>query len=128
MKFLLDECISHSFVQRLATRGYPDSVHPINVGWRGAEDHILVRSALTQDRIIVTANADDFRFLLATEVVHSGLICLPNAELELSWHLLQLALAFIELHPRPADYMVNRVVEVSADEGIRPYELPPSSA
>ena len=59
MKFLLDECISHAFVPRLAARGYPDSVHPINLGLRTVDDYVLVRRALDQDRTIVTANADD---------------------------------------------------------------------
>ena len=57
--------------------------------------------------------------------MHAGLITLPNAERERSWRLLEVALAFIELQPSPADYMINRVIEVSIGEGIRPYELPP---
>lgn len=124
MKFLLDECLSHAFAQRPANSGYPDSVHPIHLGLLMAEDHVIVRRALREDRVVITANADDFRTLLSRETVHPGLITLPNAEREDSWRLLQLALAFIELQPSPADYMVNRVIEVSADEGIRPYELP----
>lgn len=126
MKFLLDECLPHVFAFRLAQRGYPDSVHPIHLGLLAAEDHVIVRRALEQDRIIVTANADDFRVLLGREPIHAGLITLPNAEREDSWRLLEVALAFIELQPLPADYMVNRVLEVSISEGIRPFELPPA--
>jgi uncharacterized protein (DUF433 family) len=36
----------------------------------------------------------------------------------------QVAIAFIELQPLPADYMVNRVLELSFSDGIRPYLLP----
>ena len=124
MKFLVDECLSPSFVQMLANRGYPDSSHPKYVGWLQAEDHVLVRRALEQDRIIVTANADDFRTLLASTQVHPGLITLPNATLHMSWRLLDAALTFIELHPDPAGYMINRAIELSSVHGIRAYELP----
>lgn len=128
MRLLLDECISHSFVARLAARGYPDSIHPINVGMRGRRDDEIVSRALRDDRIIVTSNASDYRDLFSREIIHPGLIILPNAELEHSWRLLELALTFIELHEHPADYMVNLVIELSLDEGIRPYELPRSAA
>lgn len=114
----------HAFAKRLAEWGYPDAVHPIHLGLRMADDHVIVRRALQQDRIIITANADDFRSLLIKATVHPGLILLPNGERDANWHLLTIALTFIELQPRPADYMVNRVIEVSASEGIRAYELP----
>ena len=124
VKFLLDECLPHEFAKRLAARVYPDAVLPIHLGLRTSEDHLLVRRALEQDRIIITANADDFRRQLSRELVHSGLILLPNASRDTNWLLLEIALAFIELHPDPAGTMVNRVIEVSATDGIRPYELP----
>ena len=88
------------------------------------DDHIIVRRGLDQDRIIVTVNAVDYRRLLAKEPVHPGLILLPNGLRNRNWRLIEVALAFLELQIVPADYMVNRVLEVSADEGIRPYELP----
>lgn len=124
MKFMLDECMPHGFARRLSERGYPDAIHPIHIGLLGAEDHVLVRRALDQDRIIVTANADDFRFLLVQEPLHSGLLALPNTEREQSWRLIEAALAFLEAHPDPAGWMINRVLEVSLDEGIRAYALP----
>lgn len=125
MKFLIDECLPHQFATRMAMRGYPDSVHPIHIGMRGRRDDQLVQLALADDRIIITSNARDYRDLLAGQSVHAGAILLPNAEREDSWRLLEVALAFIELQSSPADYMVNRVIEVSAHEGIRPFELPP---
>ncbi len=125
MKFLLDECLSHVFSRRLADRGYPDAVHPIHFGLRSVDDHIILRRALAQDRIIVSANADDFRPLIAHEAIHPGLIALPNVEREHSWHLLESALSFIELQPNPLDYMINRLIEVSATGEIMASELPP---
>ncbi|MGQ0673736.1 MAG: DUF5615 family PIN-like protein [Hyphomicrobium sp.] len=124
MKFLLDECLPHAYAKRLANRGYPDSVHPIHLGLRTAPDPVLVRLALAEDRIIITANADDFRTLLAREVVHAGLILFPNGARDANWRLLDLTISWLEVHLNPADYMVNRVIEVSATDGIRPYILP----
>ena len=125
---MVDECLPHRFVKRLGERGYPDSVHPIHIGMRGRGDHLILARALDEDRIVITNNAKDYRDLLAKEPIHPGAIMLPNAELEESWRLLQVALSFIELQLVPADYMVNRVIEVSAQDGIRPYELPPLEA
>lgn len=125
VKFLLDECLSHVFVQRLAVRGYPDAVHPIHLGLRSVDDHVILRRALAQDRIVVTANADDFRPLIAHEAIHPGLIALPNVEREHSWRLLESALVFIELQLNPLDYMINRLIEVSSTGEILACELPP---
>ena len=125
---MVDECLPHRFVKRLGERGYPDSVHPIHIGMRGRDDHLILARALDEDRIVITNNAKDYRDLLAKEPIHPGAIMLPNAELEESWRLLQVALSFIELQLVPADYMVNRVIEVSARDGIRPYELPAPEA
>lgn len=96
MKFLLDECMPHAFAKRLASRGYPDVVHPIHLGLLQSDDYLIVRRALEQDRIIITANADDFRSLLSKVAVHAGLILLPNGERDANWRLLEIALAFLE--------------------------------
>ena len=89
MIFLLDECLSHAFAKRLADRGYPDSLHQIHLGLLMADDHVIVRRASEQDRIIITTNAVDYRRLLAKEAIHPGAIMLPNAKLEESWRLLR---------------------------------------
>lgn len=123
VKFLLDECLPHKFAKRLSDRGYPDSIHPIHVGLRAKRDDALLLSAIDDDRIIITNNARDYRALLARAEIHPDAIMLPNAEREQSWRLIEAALVFIELQLSPADYMINRVVEVSASEGIRPYLL-----
>ena len=126
LRFLLDECLPHAFAKRLADRGFPDSVHPIHLGLLSAPDHVIVGRALVEARIVITTNGVDFRKLLAKEGVHAGLILLPNAEFERSWRLVLIALAFLEIHSNPADFMVNRVLELSASDGIRAYELPPA--
>ena len=68
-RFLIDECVSYEYVSGLADRGYPDAVHPNHVGRRGYRDDQIVAWALADDRIIITANAEDYRDLLAKESV-----------------------------------------------------------
>jgi hypothetical protein len=125
VKFILDECLSHLLVRDFAAGGYPDTVHPIHVGLRGVRDDTILAHAIAEDRIIVTANARDFRRLLAGAPIHAGAIIIEVRGREPAWRRIRAALAFIELQPRPVDYMVNRVVEVSATLGVRPYLLPP---
>ena len=75
---------------------------------------------------MITTNGVDFRKLLARDVVRPGLILMPNVEFEHSWRLLLVALAFLEPQANPAVYMINRVIEVSASDGIRADKLPPA--
>jgi predicted nuclease of predicted toxin-antitoxin system len=120
---MIDECLSPSYVRDLAVRGYPDSVHPMNIGLRGARDDRMVARAFNEDRIVVTANGRDYRKLLAAMVLHPGAIIVQAGKRPETWLQIEAALAFIELHPTPADYMINRLVEVSAIDGVRPYVL-----
>ena len=121
MKFYIDECLSPTYVDDLARRGYADTVHPMHVGMLGKRDDLVVQYALDHDRIIITLNARDFRRYLAEMPLHPGAIIIEGRGRARGWQRILAALAFIEVQPRPADYMVNRVVEVSADSGVRPY-------
>ena len=127
MRFLVDECLSPNYVGRLAQRGYPDAIHPIHVGLLGVGDHRILARALQDDRIIVTANRADFKKLLSREQLHPGAIIVEGLEKEPAWALILFAIAFVELQSRPADYMVNRVVEVSSMHGVNAYDWASSS-
>ena len=69
----------------MAQRGYPDAIHPIHVGLLGAADHVIVARALSEDRIVVTANGADFKKLLAREPLHPGAFVIKGLEKELAW-------------------------------------------
>lgn len=86
----------------------------------------MVRRAIAEDRIIITSNATDYRELLARKTVHPGAIMILALEREKVWRLIEVALTFLEVQPDPAEFMINRVIEVSASEGILPYVLPVS--
>ena len=124
MKFLIDECLSPSYVRELSLAGYPDAIHPGFVGLAGSRDEHIVARAFADDRVIVTSNARDYRRILATVELHPGAILLEALNRDRTWHLLCAALAFIEAQPDPAAYMINRVIEVSTNDGVRLYELP----
>jgi predicted nuclease of predicted toxin-antitoxin system len=123
LKLLVDECLSPSYAALLAKRGFPDTVHPIHIGLLGARDDTIVERAFQDDRIILTSNVRDFRRLLGRMPLHPGAIIVEALPRDQTWQLIQVALSFIELQEKPADYMVNRIVEVSATQGITPYVL-----
>jgi predicted nuclease of predicted toxin-antitoxin system len=123
VKFIVDECLSPGYVWDLVKRGYPDSVYPMNIGLRGARDDQIVTRAFAEDRVIITANGRDYRKLLAAMSIHPGAIIVQAVKRKQTWAQIEAALAFLELHPAPADYMINRIVEVSATDGVRPYLL-----
>ena len=42
MKFLVDECLSPTYVAELLRRGYPDAVHPMHIGLFGVRDDTIL--------------------------------------------------------------------------------------
>lgn len=99
---------------RLNAKGRYDAVHPLHSGRRGEPDHRVLASCIAQDRIIVTQNARDFRKLVGQVDIHPGLIILPSIDREGTWHLLEAPIAYLEARGRPADVMLNHVLEVEA--------------
>ena len=107
-------------VRDLTNYGLPDSIHPIHVGALGFRDDQIAAHAFAEDRIVITANAQDYKRIAAGMSLHPGITLLDRQR---AWELIRLALAFLALQPDPATYMINRVIEVSVDGGIVPYEL-----
>ncbi|MGJ3265664.1 MAG: DUF5615 family PIN-like protein [Salinarimonas sp.] len=116
MRFLIDECLSPSFVRRRVDAGH-DAVHPLHIGRLGDPDHLVLRSAIESDRILVTENERAFRRLLRSVELHPGLIIVPNVSRDEGWRLLLLALtALLERDDaRPEDGMVSRILIVTRD-------------
>lgn len=129
MQFFIDECISPQISERINAGGQHTAVHPRDIGRRGDPDHVVLRNAIAEDRIIVTENARDFRGLVGKEELHPGLIIVPCVARELSMRLLHRAIAFLEaeaaqIGATPSDHMVNRVIEVETLGQCRIYALP----
>ena len=112
MKLFIDQCLSPQLAARLNITGRHDAVHPLHVGRRGEPDYRVLAWCITEDRVIVTQNARDFRRLVGSAELHPGLIIVPAIDREGTWTLLQAALSFLEGRSRPMDLMVNHVLEV----------------
>ena len=124
MRLFIDECLSPALARHLNESGAHDAVHPRDYGRLGERDDQILARCLTEDRVIVTENAVDFRKLAARVDIHPGLIILPNVARDASLALLLAAIAHLESHGDPGDALVNHVLEVDADGRLRLYALP----
>ena len=115
MRLFLDECLSPKIAQSINAEGVHVALHPRDFGGLGASDHHVLARCLEQDLVLVTANARDFRALVAAEDVHPGLIILPSVGRERSESLLRDAIAFLSEHGDPMELMVNHALEVSIE-------------
>jgi predicted nuclease of predicted toxin-antitoxin system len=78
-RFLIDENLSPMLASHLSTTHGFDAVHVNVVGLRGASDQEILAYATSEDRIVVTSNAEDFRKLARNSEAHSGLAVLLDA-------------------------------------------------
>ena len=90
-----------------------DAAHPRDIGRLGEPDHVVLARCLSEDRIIVTENAVDFRKLVARVELHPGLIVLPSVGRDQSLRLLTNAITYLATLGEPSDVMVNHVLEMS---------------
>jgi predicted nuclease of predicted toxin-antitoxin system len=73
VRLLVDETLSPTLVQRLASAGVP-AVHVAHCGFSGATDPVVWRYAYENDLVVVTSNAGDFIRLAEGVELHPGLI------------------------------------------------------
>ena len=129
MQFFIDECLSPQIAARLNESGAHAAVHPRDIGRRGDPDHVVLRNAIAEDRIIVTENARDFRGLVGKEELHPGPIILPCVFRDRCLQLLEKVIAFLEAEAATAeepsaDHMANRVIELDVAGRCEIYRLP----
>lgn len=113
MRLFIDECLSPQLARHLNMTGEHDATHPRDMGRLGEPDHVVLARCLSEDRVIVTENAIDFRKLVAREEVHPGLVLLPSIARDASLRLLTDAIAHLATLGEPSDVMVNHVLEVT---------------
>ena len=75
MKFLVDMALSPGLSAWLGSHGH-DAVHASQLGLDQAPDNIVLQTALSQNRIIVTADLDFPRLLASLRTDGPGLILL----------------------------------------------------
>lgn len=115
MRLFLDECLSPKIAQVLNSEGIHVALHPRDFGELGASDHHILSRCIERDLVLVTANARDFRVLVAAQDIHPGLVILPSVSRERSESLLRDAISFLSKHGDPMNVIVNHVLEVSIE-------------
>lgn len=123
MKLLVDENLSPTLVQRLASVGVP-AVHVAHCGLSGATDPVVWRYAFEHDLVVVTINAGDFIRLAEGVELHPGLIVLRAGHLsrEEQWAWLeQVAMWLVE----EGEDLGNKAVVVTGKGKFALRDIPP---
>ncbi len=78
-RFLIDENLSPQLARHLRFALGMDAVHVSEVGLAGASDTAVLAHAMTEHRVIITSNGQDFRKLGQRRPGHPGLAVLLSA-------------------------------------------------
>ncbi|MGH2903703.1 MAG: DUF5615 family PIN-like protein [Solirubrobacteraceae bacterium] len=121
MKFWIDECVTPALVGHANSHGY-EATCTRDRGALGKQDDELLALAIGEEFVFVTNNHADFIGLCANTELHTGLVVLPQRPRNAQLPLFSNAIVHIERHAtqageEPADWMLNRVVEVDDESG-----------
>lgn len=129
MKLWIDECLSPTLVERANRRGYWATCNR-DRNLLGARDKTLHKIVIDEEAVFVTNDEADFEALYRQVDLHAGFLILPQAERrEALWPLLDAALDYIEQQANdedeaPAEWMLNKRVEIDLDGSIKHVDLP----
>jgi hypothetical protein len=121
VKFWIDECLTPVLVAHAHSHGY-EATCTRNRGQLGMRDDDLLALAVGGEFVFVTNNHTDFMGLCVNAELHTGLVVLPQRPRDAQLPLFSDAIVHIEHHAAqaneaPADWMLNRVVEVDEESG-----------
>jgi hypothetical protein len=121
VKFWIDECLTPALVGIAHKHGY-EATCTRDRGGLGMPDDELLALAVGEEFVFVTNNHADFMGLCANAELHTGLVVLPQRPRDAQLPLFSDAIAHIQQHAEqaheaPADWMLNRVVEVDDESG-----------
>lgn len=128
VKFFFDEDVTPALPPICHNRGY-DATCARDRGLLDVDDDDIVDFCLEHDFIIVTGNARDFRWLCGDIELHPGLIVIPSLLKQEQLDLFPGVIDYIEqqataAETSPAEFMVNRVIEMTEDGSCSHYSLP----
>jgi predicted nuclease of predicted toxin-antitoxin system len=129
LKLWIDECLSPTLVKRANRRGLWATCNR-DRNLLGELDEKLYPVVLDEEAVFVTNNESDFLALSREAGLHSGLIVLPQGNRrEAQWLLFDQAVDHITTTAKgagetPADWMVNRYVEVDLRGSVSHGDLP----
>jgi predicted nuclease of predicted toxin-antitoxin system len=130
VKLWFDEDLSPTLVAIANDRGFEATCNR-DRGLLGATDAQLRLIAQAEGFVLVTDNASDFRPMFARADIHPGLAVMPAEHGRAGQQRLAgLLIAFIvscacDTGETPADFMLNRLVEINDDGHASTRELPP---
>lgn len=123
LKLLIDENLSPTLVEKLATKGVL-AQHIAHLGRDGLLDPPLWRYAFEHDMAVVTRNAEDFIALAEGSELHAGVIVLRGVGLtrEETWARLE---PVVDHVLAGGVDLVNKVVEVHGPGDFEIRDVPP---
>ena len=121
VKLLIDEDLSPVVATALCADGI-DACHVRDRKMLRAKDHGVLDKAFAEDRILVTANVDDFVRLARKRELHAGIVLIEDGSLYRDEQLavVRAAVAFIQDND-----MANRVLWVDLDGTMEFEDIPP---
>jgi len=122
MKFLIDEDLSPSVARYLCENLFIDAVAVRDRGMLGVQDYQILKYALEEERILVTANVYDFERFARSYEVHADIIFICNGVLLRVEQIavVEKAINAILSELESGQDMVNRVLYVEIDQTIPP--------
>lgn len=126
MNLFLDECLSPTVAIELSAEEGHYIIHPRNSGGLGDPDHKVLERCISENLVIVTENARDFRALAERSDIHPGIIILPCVGKERAKGLIKKAIKYLADLGKPEDVIVNHVLEIDRHGAVEIYELPES--
>jgi predicted nuclease of predicted toxin-antitoxin system len=113
VRLLLDENLSPKVAEVLAREDGIDACHVRDRGMLEASDREVLDRAFAEERILVTANVDDFAKLVEGREVHAGVVLIESGDLIRDEQLQVLRRVILAIEQQPD--MVNRVLHVTRD-------------
>ena len=122
VKLLIDEDLSPSVAQALCADGI-DACHVRDRKMLGRKDRHVLDKALEEDRVVITANVDDFVKLANSRELHAGLVLIEDGSMlrEQQFAVIRAAVGFMQ-----AEDMANRALWVREDGSMEFEDIPPT--
>ncbi|MBS2024228.1 MAG: DUF5615 family PIN-like protein [Deltaproteobacteria bacterium] len=114
--------MSPSVAQVLAREDGLDVWHVRDRGMLAASDSEVLEKAYLEERVLVTANVEDFLKLARSRELHAGIILLEAGDLRREEQLRVIRQALTALEG--VNDLVNRVMRVSRDETLSIEDIP----
>jgi predicted nuclease of predicted toxin-antitoxin system len=128
MKLLIDEDLSPLIASYLCQKMLLDAVSVRDRNLLNKPDYEILEYAFQEDRVLVTANVRDFERFANIREVHAGIILIRDGTLlrREQIEVVNIACSAIIAEIEAGRDMINRVLYVETDRGLKFEDLPKS--